>query len=161
MQIAFLAFCLVLAISGIERDRYVWRVMAAFNGCHLLLQAYVWPSASWVMVCVGAIECLNIAALGLYGWCRTGKALASILAFLSLWSCWFYVDFELGVYLVYDVYNEVITLSTIAMIAIGSDGALNAYRNFSRGLGERLSHRRPALLPRKVGKRSSDRKGIA
>lgn len=161
MQVAFLIFCLVLAFSGLDRDRYVWRVMAAFTSCHLLLQAYVWPASSWVMPCVGAIECLNIAALRIYGWNRTGKALASILAFLSVLGCWFYVDFESGLYLVYDIYNEVITLATVLMIAIGSDGALHSYRNLSSELGKRLSHRRPALLPRKARQRSSGRKGIA
>ena len=157
VQVAFLIFAMALGRFGLPKDREVWQIMSLFTAAHILLGIYVWPVASWVMVCVGAIECLNIATIKAHAWNRTGKLLSAILAFLSLWSCLFYVDFQSGTYVIYGYYTEIITLATIAMIAIGSDGALHIFTNITGWVGDHLSRGRPIVVSGEARERSSHR----
>lgn len=151
LQLAFIAACVILAGLGIPRDRFLWVILALSSVVHVTLETYVWPVASWVMPCVGAIEFLTAAIIARCAWTKTGKAITAILCFLSLWHCWFYIDFETGRFLIYDIYSEVITLATLIMLTFGFHGLIHALRAIPSRLAQCLPNRSAGV---RVGKPS-------
>lgn len=131
----FLAYCLILSLWGIERDRPAWRVLAAFASIDICVELAFWDAgADWGPLIYAFREFLVIKALQQWAWNPFGKRIACVVGLFFTVHLFLYLDLELGTNMVYDHYEIAIRALLAALVALGTHG----FTGMAKGCLDRL-----------------------